>query len=187
MTGLVIFLIILIMARPPTAPVGFLDATDRPSLSKVAEPMLPEPRRSDAGVVPRIVADKPAPAQIFGIIFSKLSAQSHDMPFGGDLANVLGLTQDGYSVPVREMPPLRGDAPGVVHIFFQLADQRGSIVVRYSTEELVAFRFGPDFNLIAVAERKNGQAATAVSDSRAAMLFDQETLECEDLVNAGIR
>jgi hypothetical protein len=176
-----IFAAILIEAFLMTAPKVSAGAAAGPRLSKGIQPLGAALLR---GAVEVFVGDiSPAPAQILGKIYSKLADQGRDMKFGGTLARLLGLVQNDNNVTVRELPPLRGHTTGIVHIFFQLNDKRGYIVVRYSTEGLVAFRFGPDFGFIAAAERNFGQRAAVISGATAEKLLNDELLECTDLAN----
>jgi hypothetical protein len=132
------------------------------------------------------VTSVPTPAQVLSKIFSKLGSAGHDydMKFGGDIAALLDLTQNNQSVMVRELPPLRNDTTGIVHMFFRLLDDRGFIVVRISNDGLIAFRFDTDFNLVAAAARPNGHVVTGLAGTPAEKMLNAELAEWADLANS---
>ena len=105
-------------------------------------------------------------------IFASLDPEGADIPFGGPIAAPLGIAQP--AVIVHELPPVRARSMDVVHVFNELKDGSGYIVIKFTASGYVAVRLDKNFKFMAAAEQRYGQPAAALSGAAAEDLFSHE-------------
>ncbi len=114
-------------------------------------------------------------------IFMDLGAQGVDIPFGGPIAAPLGIAQK--IVTVHELPPVRTGSADVVHVFNQLKDGSGYIIVRFTASGYVALRFDKNFDFVAAAVQRYGQPAAVLSGAAAKDVLSRELRDCEAIAS----
>ena len=124
-----------------------------------------------------VAGDASEYASVLQTIFSRLQANGFDMKFSGPIAATLGVAQEGQNAIVRELPPVRSDSTGIIHVFFQLKDGTGYIVVRFSTTKMIALRFNQNFDLIAAAVQSFGRPAALLSGTPVQKVLTRELRE----------
>jgi hypothetical protein len=116
-------------------------------------------------------------------IFLNLDAEGVDIKFGGPIAVPLGIAQNGQTVEVHELPPVRTSSVDVVHVFERLNDGSGYIILRFTESGFVALRFDKDFNFAAGAIQRYGQPAAALSGAAAESMLSEELHDCETIAS----
>jgi hypothetical protein len=114
-------------------------------------------------------------------IFADFDAQGVDIAFGGPIAAPLGIAQRGQTVEVHELPPFRTSSMDVVHVFERLKDGSGYIILRFTPSGFVALRFDKNFDFVAGAIQRYGQAAAALSGAAAEDALGQELRDCQTI------
>ena len=114
-------------------------------------------------------------------IFASLDAEGADIPFGGPIAVPLGFAQP--AVIVHELPPVRARLVDVVHVFNELKDGSGYIVIKFTASGYVAVRLDKNFNFMAAAEQRYGQPAAALSGAAAEDLLSHELRNWESIAS----
>ena len=130
-----------------------------------------------------VAGDASEYASVLQTIFSRLQTNGFDMKFSGPIAATLGVAQEGQNAIVRELLPERSNSTGITHIFFQLKDGTGYIVVRFSTTKMVALRFNQNFDFIAAAVQSYGRPAALLSGAPVQKMLSRELAEWRTIAN----
>lgn len=114
-------------------------------------------------------------------IFAALDAKGVDMTFDGPIAAPLGIAPGRRTVKVHEVPPVRTNE--VVHLFYQLTDASGYIVVRFIASDFVALRVDKNFDFVTGAIQRNGQPAAALSGAAVESVLTEEMRDCDAIAS----
>ena len=112
-------------------------------------------------------------------IFDDLDSEGVNIPFGGPIAAPLGMAQ--RLVTVHELPPVRPSSADVVYVFNRLTDGSGYIVVRFKASGYAAVRLDKNFDFVAAAVQRYGQAAAALSGTASEDMLSREVRDWQTI------